>query len=58
MKAYGVKIKDISRDCTGTSKYGTSKLLERCSCGKTRCNMTKTKSKSRKAKERNFKIVI
>lgn len=41
MKAYGVKIKDLARDCTGTAKFGTTKLLDKCACGKDHCRPSK-----------------
>ena len=53
MKAYGVRLKDLPRDCTGTGKYGSSKIVGTCSCGK--CEGKRTKDhKSRKAKMRRF----
>ncbi|MFW6243214.1 MAG: hypothetical protein ACOC2W_03550 [bacterium] len=52
MKAYGITIKDLPRDCTGTGKYGSDKLLDKCVCGKNHGKKTKD-HKSRKAKMRN-----
>lgn len=53
MKAYGVKIQDHAMDCTATGKYGSSKLLRHCSCGKSHGKRTKD-SKARKAKMRQL----
>ena len=33
MKAYGVRRRDASKDCTEKSKFGTAKLASRCACG-------------------------
>ena len=55
MKAYGVTLKDLPRDCTGTGKFGSSKLVDRCSCGK-RHGVRSSDFKSRKAKMRNIDI--
>lgn len=53
MKAYGVDLKDLGRDCTSTGKYGSSKLVNKCSCGKTECyTSVARKSKTRKKKAR------
>jgi len=57
MKAYGVKLRDLPRDCTGTGKYGSSKLVDRCACGKKHGKRSKD-HKSRKAKERNKTIEL
>jgi len=55
MKAYGVKLEDLPKDCTGTGKYGSDHLVERCSCGKKHGRRGKD-SKTRKAKERQKPI--
>jgi len=57
MRGYGLTLSDYPRDCTGTGKFGTSKLLNKCACGKTHGKKT-SDHKSRKAKERNKKIEI
>ncbi len=55
MKAYGVKLQDLPRDCTGTGKYGSDHLVDKCTCGKSHGKRTKD-HKSRKAKMRQFDI--
>ena len=55
MKGYGIKIDDLPVDCTSTGKYGTSKLTDRCACGKKHGKKTKD-HKCRKAKERHKPI--
>lgn len=55
MKAYGIKLQDLGRSCTSVSKYGSDRLVEKCSCGKRHCRKAKD-HKERKAKERHSKI--
>ena len=57
MRAYGVKLRDLPRDCTGTGKYGSSKPVNRCACGKKNGKRSKD-IKSRKAKERHKPIEL
>ena len=57
MKAYGVKLKDLPRDCTDTGKYGSDHLIDKCSCGKRHGRKSKD-IKSRKAKERHKPIDV
>lgn len=51
MKAYGVTIQDLGRDCTAVAKYGSSKLVTKCSCGKRKCVRGRDR-RQRKAKMR------
>ena len=51
MKAYGVTIQDLGRDCTAVAKYGSSKLVSKCACGKRKCVRGKDR-RQRKAKAR------
>jgi hypothetical protein len=55
MKAYGIVLADLPRDCTSTGKFGSSKLVDRCACGATHGNRSKD-HKSRKAKMR--KVIV
>lgn len=58
MKPYGIDKKDLAKDCTASSKYGTRKLADTCSCGKKHAKRSKKISAASRVRNINIEKLI